>query len=54
MVGINAEKVEDLFFFIAAIAARINANSGEFASFTPTFDGKRGNAEDFSYFTNGK
>ena len=43
-----------MFFFVAAIAARVDADSGEFAAFAPAFEGKRGDTEEVGNFANGQ
>jgi hypothetical protein len=43
-----------LFFFIASVTTRVNANGGEFASFAPAFDGKRRDAKNLGDFADGE
>jgi hypothetical protein len=38
---LDAEEPKYGFFFVAAVAARIDADCWEFASFAPAFDGER-------------
>lgn len=48
---LDTEKPKDGFFFVSAVAAGVNADCRQFASFTPSFDGERRNTENFSNFT---
>lgn len=52
--GSHAEHPEDGLFFVAAVATGVDADGSEFATFTPTFDGKSGNTQDLGDFTNGE
>jgi hypothetical protein len=49
-----AEEPQNGFFFVSAVAARIDTDSWEFSSFTPSFDSKRGYTEDLCYLTDGQ
>ena len=35
LIWVNAQEPQHLLFFVATITARIDANSGEFATFAP-------------------
>ena len=54
LVGVDAKKPKNLLFFVAPVTSGIDAYSGEFASFTPAFDSKGGDAKDFGYLTDGE
>jgi hypothetical protein len=54
LIEVDAEEVEDLVFFVAAVSARVDAYGGEFASFAPTFDSEGGDAKDFRDFPDGQ
>lgn len=47
--GSDTEKVKHLFFFIASVSSRIDANSGEFTPFSPAFDGEGRDSQDLGY-----
>ena len=51
---LNSEEPEHCLFLIAAVAAGVDADCWEFASYAPSFDGERGDSENFCYFTDGK
>jgi len=39
-----------LFFFVAPVSTRVDANGWEFTSFAPAFDSKRGDTKNFGNF----
>jgi len=50
LIWVDAKEILDLFFAVAPVAAGVDADCGEFASFTPAFDGERGDTEEIGDF----
>lgn len=48
---LDAQKPEDCFFLVAPVTSAVNTNSWEFTPFSPAFDSKRRDAENFCHFT---
>lgn len=42
--GCYAEEPQNLLFFVAAVAAGVDADGGKLAALAPAFNGKRGHA----------
>ncbi len=53
-VGVDTQKIEDLFLAVAAVATTVDADGREFATFTPALDGEDGDTEEIGDFTDGE
>lgn len=52
--GVNSEHPENGFFFVAAVATRVDADGRQFAALAPAFDGEGGDSEDLGDFGDGE
>ena len=51
---VDAQHPEDGFFFVASVAAGIDADGRELATFAPAFDGESGDTEKGGDFGDGE
>ena len=50
----HAKEPENGFFFVAAVAAGVDADGRQFASFAPSFNSQNGNPENLGDFFDGQ
>jgi len=52
LVWVDAEEPLNLFFFVPAVTAGVNANSGELAAFAPALKGEGRDTKEVGDFSN--